>query len=162
MLMGYWVDAVDAPLTVEDFIAGVRADRVSELLIDMSIVGEELWCFDTEGFPTSVGEINPADARKWGQVGELLVDEDERDAFLVYCDNMMVSLSEIDEAVVQDFREAYAGQWYKLSDFVAETVEDIDNIPEPYRYYIDYEAMARDWELNGDVWTDGKHVFWNR
>jgi Antirestriction protein (ArdA) len=34
-------------------------------------------------------------------------------------------------------------------------------------HYIDYQAMARDMELNGDVFTietgfDQVHIFWNR
>jgi len=55
--------------------------------------------------------------------------------------------------------EAYA------EDFVEQTT-DLKSIPESIRNYIDYERMARDWELSGDIFTvdasqGGIHVFDN-
>ena len=40
-------------------------------------------------------------------------------------------------------------------------------IPKRYEYYIDWEAMGRDMELSGDVFTietgfEEVHVFWSR
>jgi antirestriction protein len=62
----------------------------------------------------------------------------------------------------------YAGEYPSLADF-AETLhrECGTAIPEALQYYIDWEAIGRDLELNGDVFTvalsyDAVHVFWNR
>lgn len=36
-------------------------------------------------------------------------------------------------------------------DYARELIEDITDIPENLRYYIDYEAIARDMRLNGEI-----------
>lgn len=62
----------------------------------------------------------------------------------------------------------HAGEYRSLADFAEEiTRETGPEIPESLQYYIDWEAMGRDMELNGDVFTiklgfDEVHVFWNR
>jgi antirestriction protein len=62
----------------------------------------------------------------------------------------------------------YAGEHQSLADF-AETLtrETGSNIPDAFQYYIDWQAMGRDMELNGDVFTievgfNELHVFWSR
>jgi len=61
-----------------------------------------------------------------------------------------------------------AGEYRSLADFAEEiTRETGPEIPPALQYYIDWEAMGRDLELNGDVFTiplafDEVHVFWNR
>ena len=62
----------------------------------------------------------------------------------------------------------HAGEYRSLADFAEEiTRETGPEIPAGLQYYIDWEAMGRDLELNGDVFTitlgfDEVHVFWNR
>jgi len=63
--------------------------------------------------------------------------------------------------------EDYCGSYESLADYAQELTEETTQIPESLAYYINYEAMARDLELNGDVFTletgyRGVHVFWNR
>jgi len=63
--------------------------------------------------------------------------------------------------------ENYAGQHMSLADFVQELTEETTEIPQSLVYYIDYAAMARDMELNGDLFTielgfEDVHVFWAR
>ena len=58
----------------------------------------------------------------------------------------------------------YAGEFSSLSDFARELTEETTKIAESLIYYIDYEAMARDLEIN-DVLTietgfEEVHVFW--
>lgn len=68
---------------------------------------------------------------------------------------------------LDDARDAisdhYAGEFDSLSDYAEQLTEETTQIPEALRYYIDYEAMARDLEIN-DVLAieDGQsvHVFW--
>ena len=40
-----------------------------------------------------------------------------------------------------------------LADYVQEMTEDSMTIPQTLQYYIDWQAMARDAELNGDLFT---------
>ncbi|MCB9989741.1 MAG: antirestriction protein ArdA [Rhodospirillales bacterium] len=37
------------------------------------------------------------------------------------------------------------------ADYAAEMIEETTEIPENLRYYIDYDAIARDMELNGEI-----------
>ena len=39
------------------------------------------------------------------------------------------------------------------ADYVESVMAETMTIPEPLRYYIDWQAMARDAELNGDFLT---------
>ena len=61
----------------------------------------------------------------------------------------------------------YAGEHKSLADFAQELIEQTTEIPENLANYIDYDAIARNMELNGDVFTielgfEDIHVFWAR
>jgi len=64
--------------------------------------------------------------------------------------------------------EDYAGEYKSLEDFAFEFTEQTGvKIPESLEHYIDYAAMGRDIELNGDVFTvetgfEEVHIFWSR
>lgn len=60
----------------------------------------------------------------------------------------------------------YAGKYESLADFAQELTEQTTEVPETLAFYIDYEAMGRDLELGGDVFTietgyQDVHIFWN-
>lgn len=60
--------------------------------------------------------------------------------------------------------EGYFGEYRTAADFAEEVTENQSDIPENLRYYIDYEGMARDMELSGDIFTietgfEEVHVF---
>lgn len=70
------------------------------------------------------------------------------------------------EQAKQSIQETYIGQFTSVEDFAEEITADMVQIPEMLQYYIDYEAMARDMVLSGDVFTietgfEEVHVFWN-
>ena len=72
---------------------------------------------------------------------------------------------DLDEA--ESTFENYAGEHRSLADFAREITEETTEIPKRLVNYIDYDAIARDMELNGDVFTvelgfDEVHVFWSR
>lgn len=87
------------------------------------------------------------------------VDESEREAWEFFIANMGSNVTG------EDFREAYAGEWTTLEDYADEFIREIYDVPEWVEYYIDLSSMARDWELNGDIWTERGygcvHVFRN-
>jgi antirestriction protein len=81
-------------------------------------------------------------------------------AVLEYYDN---DLDEAQEAVT----ERYHGCFKSLADYVQEMTENSMTIPQTLQYYIDWQAMARDAEINGDLFTistahDEVHVFAGR
>lgn len=64
----------------------------------------------------------------------------------------------------QALEDRYYGQFESVADFVQETTEGSIVIPTPLQYYIDWQAMARDAEMSGDLFTvttahDQVHVF---
>ena len=61
----------------------------------------------------------------------------------------------------------YLGCYRSLADYAQDVTEMHTAIPQNLASYIDYEAMARDMEMNGDIFTietayDEIHVFWSR
>lgn len=64
--------------------------------------------------------------------------------------------------------EDYAGEHQSLGDFAAELFEHTyEAIPDPLKYYIDWQSLGRDMELSDDIFTietgfQQVHVFWTR
>mgnify|MGYP001947815888 CR=1 FL=1 len=61
----------------------------------------------------------------------------------------------------------HSGCYKFLDDYADKLAEDTSQIPENLAYYIDYERMGRDMELNSDVYTietsfEEVHVFRSR
>jgi hypothetical protein len=56
------------------------------------------------------------------------------------------------ESRYSDFRDYYMG-CQPFVDYVAEMFTDCHDIPDYVQGYIDWESMARDWQLGGDYWT---------
>lgn len=60
----------------------------------------------------------------------------------------------------------YSGCYRSVADFAEELTEDSVQIPESLARYIDYNAMAYDMEVGGDIFTievgfEEVHIFWN-
>lgn len=57
----------------------------------------------------------------------------------------------------------YAGEYNSLSDYAEQLTAETTQIPEALRYYIDYDKMARDLEINDVLAIEAGqsvHVFW--
>ena len=59
---------------------------------------------------------------------------------------------------LEQAHDVYHGAYDSAADYALEITGEIGDIPEHLRYYIDYEAMARDWGYNGTSFVrhDGK------
>ena len=73
--------------------------------------------------------------------------------------------NDMDEA--SSAMENYAGCYTSLADFAQQLTEETSKVPDHLAGYIDWSAMGRDIELNGDVLIfemrfDEVHVFWSR
>ena len=59
----------------------------------------------------------------------------------------------------------YLGAFDSTADHAKEITEETIEIPDHLRYYLDYASMARDMELNGDIFTielgHEVHIFMN-
>ncbi|MBB2154795.1 antirestriction protein ArdA [Gluconacetobacter diazotrophicus] len=152
-LHGAWIDATQGADDIRSEIA--------EMLKASPIEGaEEFAIHDYEGFEdVSIGEYQGIDsvariAAFIGEHGALGA------AVLEYCDGDM------DQAETT-MSDGYIGEYPSLPDYMEELTTECAEIPEAVRYYIDWEAMARDAVLGGDLFVietgyDQVHVFSGR
>ncbi|MEL6278265.1 MAG: antirestriction protein ArdA [Pseudomonadota bacterium] len=154
ILHGCWIDAAQEP---EELRAAVSAMLTASPIPQ----AEEFAIHDYQGFGSApIGEYTGLD-----EVAALaqFIDEHGEDLGGALLEHFGGDL----EAARAAFDD-YAGSFRSLADFMEELTEDCgEQIPERLAPYIDYEAMGRDAELSGDVFTieisfEDVHVFWSR
>lgn len=149
-LHGVWIDAAQEAWTIWD--------EVQTMLRASPVTDAEEWAIhDYEGFGgVRIEEYAALDRlseracfiAEHGEVGAALLDHCGGDA---------------DEA--REFlRDHYLGAHTSLADYMQDVTEEAAPIPHALRYYIDWQAMARDAQMSGDVFTlttawDVVHVF---
>ena len=81
--------------------------------------------------------------------------EEHGEAFVCYYND----INEL-EMAKENFEEAYQGEFDSFLDYTTQTFDELyaHSIPEYLRYYINYEAFARDLEAEG-YWIEDGHVF---
>ena len=70
------------------------------------------------------------------------------------------------ESAQKAINDDYHGRYDSLADYIQELTEETTQVPENLKNYIDYELMARDVEMTGDIYTiqtahNEVHVFWS-
>jgi antirestriction protein len=72
------------------------------------------------------------------------------------------------DAWEDEFREAYRGTYRTVADYAEEVIAeiyDLGELPQILAGHIDWEGVARDMEMSGDIWTasggDGVLIFDN-
>lgn len=143
-LIGAWFDAVDAPQDVWDWMRSPKIEPQVRPFKDDEI-GEELWCFDHEGFPPAAlsEECSPMEASR---VAEVLEDlGSEADAYCAWVDTFRPASDFGDD--VDEFRDAYAGEWDSERDFAENLAEELGLLPREHTWptsYIDWDQATRD------------------
>jgi antirestriction protein len=128
--------------------------QVTEMLADSGEEIAEEWAIhDYEGFG-SLRLSEHEDLDKVAQLGALIAEHGELFASLT------ANFGGTDgiEQAQRYMDEGYCGDFDSLEDYAREFVEEcygaeIEKLPEFIRYHIDFEGIARDMELNGDVFT---------
>jgi antirestriction protein len=149
-LHGAWIDAAQEPWSIYD---DVKAMLAASPIAD----AEEFAIHDYEGF----GGVRIEEYTGLERVSALAsFIAEHRTVGAAVLDHFCGDLDEAREAM----RDRYMGSHASLADYVQEQTEDSTAIPNGLRYYIDYQAMARDAELNGELFTvstawDVIHVF---
>lgn len=148
-LHGKWIDANQPAWAIYD--------DIRDVLNTSPIVDAEEWAIhDYEGF----GGLSIAEYEGIKRVSELasfIAEHGELGA------ELLGHFDDTDEAR-KALEEGYHGSFASLADYVQELTEGCTAIPEHLRFYIDWDAMARDAEMSGDVFTvqtahDEIHVF---
>ena len=151
-LHGAWIDADQSSEAIYEEIQEMLKSSPERL-------AEEWAIHDYEGF----GDIRLSE---WESI-ELIAD---MAAFINEHEKLGLALLSHFCGDVREARFAlednYCGVFHSLADFAQHITEETTKIPKNLAYYIDYEAMARDMEYSGDVFTveTGNaqvHVFWN-
>jgi antirestriction protein len=149
ILHGRWIDADREPWAIYD---DIRAMLAASPIPD----AEEWAIHDHEGFEgVHIGEYAGIDGV--AEIAAFIAEHGKLGAELI---GHYGEVGEAREALEDRYHGAYAS----LADYVQELTEDCTAIPEALRYYIDWQAMARDAEMSGDLLTiqtshDHIHVF---
>ncbi len=152
-LHGAWIEADQDADQIRDEIAAMLARSPVE-------DAEEYAIHDYEGFESvSISEYAGIDSvarmaafiAEHGALGAGLLEQFSGDMDQA-------------ESILED---CYHGQFASLADYMEELTTESVTIPEALRYYVDWDAMARDAEMGGDLFTietaHGEvHVFSNR
>jgi len=149
-LHGAWIDAAQEPWAIYD--------AVRVMLAASPVEDAEEWAIhDYEGF----GGIRLSEYASFERVSQLaafIAEHGEIGAALL--DHYNGDLDEARQALADRYHGAHAS----LADYLQELTEETTTIPHALRYYIDWDSMARDAELSGDLFTietahDAVHVF---
>lgn len=150
ILHGAWIDAA------QDAWAIWEATR--DMLANSPIPDAEEWAIhDYEGF----ANVRINEYASFEHVAELAAFIGEHGALgAELLDHFCGDLNEARGAL----EDRHLGQYASLADYVQDLTEETTEIPHSLRYYIDWQAMARDCELNGDLIAiqtahDAVHVF---
>jgi len=150
ILHGCWINAEQDAFAIYDDVLAMLATSPME-------DAEEWAIHDYEGFEgVSLSEYEGFE--QVAQLAAFIAEHGEIGGQLV---NHLGDLDEAKKAI----EDAYAGEYRSLAEFAEELTEQGAPIPDNLRHYIDYEAMARDIEIN-DVFTidtgfEQIHVFWS-
>lgn len=154
-LRGEWIDALQDADDIQAEIDEMLSNSLEPVAEDWAIHDYEQFygVGDYLGEHPSLEDIATA--------AELISEKGELAGLVIahFCGDLNEAKSALEDK--------YSGEHDSLADYAEELSEgSIGDIPENIARYIDYEAMGRDMELGGDVFTletnDGKvHIFWN-
>lgn len=152
-LHGAWIDADQDADEIRDEIAAMLARSPIEN-------AEEYAIHDYEGFEgVTIHEY--AGIGRLARMAAFISEHGALGAGL-----LAEFADDIDQAETA-LQDCYHGQFASLADYMEELTAESITIPDALRYYIDWEAMARDAEMSGEFFTietahDEVHVFSNR
>lgn len=151
-LHGVWIDATqdigDIQGEINKMLAGSPVEDAEEYAIH-----------DYEGFGSyPLGEYEGISSAH--EIACFIEEHEDMAADLLTHFN-----GDLDEAR-KAIEENYCGCYKSLADYAEELTEQSTAIPENLKYYIDYDRMARDMDMSGDIFSietahDEVHIFWS-
>jgi antirestriction protein len=163
VLHGRWIDVSDLETMGGEIAAMLRESRFPNVTVDCpecegtgcddcqsgKVPSAEEWAVhDFEGF----GEIAVGEYPSLGELAALTqAIEEHGEPFLAWAAN------DRDNREPEEFLESFLGEFDDLADYVAQQWEasgwKADGQWWHPTNYVNWEAMGRDLELNGEVWT---------
>lgn len=149
ILYGRWINAAQGEEHLWD---GIKAVLAASPMLD----AEEWAIHDYEGFEgASIRECESIQT-----VAELAAFIDE---YGLVAAKLMEHFGDLEEAK-ETMRDHYAGVYSSVADFAQELNEETTKVPDNLQYYIDWERMARDLEINDilalETGFEEVHIFW--
>ena len=135
---------VDLEVLVEE--GETLAQCIEWVLASSPAAGAEEWLFsDSSGLPSYLkGEYVSTEELMSYALALPEVDQSNWDAYRAICDYMGQAVSP------ESFEESYLGD-VEPAEYVESYYHENGEVPDYLACYVDWEAMARDWELNGDL-----------
>lgn len=147
-LHGVWIDAT---LAVDDIQEAIQSMLTSSPVSN----AEEYAIHDYEGFEG----VSLSEWEGLQSVHQIATFIDEHGPLAA----KLLEHYDLDQAktVLED---NYHGCYSSLADYAEQFTSDTSEVPQHLQAYIDYERMAQDWEMSGDIFTvetahDEVHVF---
>jgi antirestriction protein len=150
-LHGKWLDAAREP---EEIHGDIQAMLASGPAARRGEAPEEWGIFDYEGF----GDLRLGEYEAIEDVARLAIGIAEHGMSF----GAWVEEAGRENATAENFTEAYCGHFGSAADYAEQLVDDVEGkelletaMPEWLRPYItiDYDALASDMELGGDIFT---------
>jgi len=152
-LHGVWIDATQEIDDIwEQINKMLKASPIDE-------VAEEFAIHDYEGFGSyRLGEYEGIETAH--KIACFIEEHEEIGGELL--NNFNGDIEDATKAI----EDNYCGCHKSVADYAQELTEETSEIPKHLEFYIDYEKMGRDMELNGDIYTietgfEEVHIFWN-
>lgn len=151
-LHGAWIDATLPPDEIQERI---------DAMLRAGSGGEDWAIHDTEGFGDArVDELN--DVEKISKIAEAIVEHGPVFA------GVLAYKGDVDDAL-EAMTESYQGEHDSLGDWaydVAKDTGELDQIPERFQNYVDWERYGEEMDMSGDIFTvevgNKVHVFLNQ
>ncbi len=143
-LLGRWIDADQPADAIREEIAAMLAES-------RELVAEEWAIHDYENF----GGLRLSEYEDIDRVAEVARLMSEHGPLFADLLSHLGDTSNVDEAQ-RYMEEGYRGAFDSLADYAAELVEEcyadaLKTLPDLIRHHIDYDGIAHDMELSGDL-----------
>jgi len=146
---GEWIDATQG-------VGGVKDDVRKMLSSSPADYAEEWAIHDYDGF----GDISISEYQSFETIAdyaEFIEAHGDLGAKLI------AHFGDLEDAQ-SAISDNYVGSYESVTDYAEQVTQDTTEIPETLRFYIDYEKMGRDLEINDvlaiEVGFRETHIFW--
>lgn len=90
---------------------------------------------------------------------ELLEEEygvEDGEALYHYCDNFHIALKDVDQDIINQFKDSFEGRYSSLEEYAQILTEETGMMQDTsfLSRYFDYKKFAHDLVMSGDIWSE--------
>ena len=137
LLYGKWIDANQDTSVLEE--------EISEVLVGSPMADAEEWAIhDYDDFD----DLRLSEYESLETISQVAENIVERGELFIEAYKYTNSIDE----TIEMLNDRFIGYYDSVIDY-AEEITDISTVPQHLQYYIDFESLARDIELSGEIHT---------